>query len=527
MARKSITALVVGVFLLTPGLVMARVPSDIGYSDQVKFYEQIKAPVAWDYTLGSSKVVVAIIDTGADTWHPDLEKNIWINPYEIPNNKIDDDNNGFVDDINGWNFVEDNNDVRTSVFESTNDPEAVRHGTLIAGIIGATGNNNINGVGLNWNVKIMPLRAVDSSGSGSYSAISQAVVYAVKNGAHVISMSIVGHEMDTGFKDIMRWAYDQGAILVAAGGNDGYNLDENPVYPACLDKGDKENWILGVASVNVLDKLSYFSDYGSCIDIAAPGEKIYSTERYAPDYGYKNSFGGPWSGTSFATPFVAGTVALIKSLHPEWSARQIIANILDNADNIFDFNKEIIGTSTLKRLNVGRSVAIAYNSGGKFDDYVFSFKGNEIWFTTGTEKIFWRIVNEAKIVSMVADSFANQFKKELAVLIERKPYYYIRLLKNDGSFWREFSLKNFKGGVISKLVVGKDSVGQLTLVIDKYLTKTSETIWEEYSLAGELLRSAKLKGKASSWQVALDGGSIEVKIKVKGKLTSKRLEWYN
>ncbi len=520
---------------MAPCFVWAMAPNDPGYSDQVKFYEQVQAPMAWDYTTGSFKVVVATIDTGADIWHSDLEKNIWANPYEIPDNGVDDDNNGFIDDVNGWNFVENNNNVRPSVFENLDDPEAIRHGTIIAGIVGAIGGNGVNGAGLNWNVRIMPLRAVDSSGAGVYSDISQAVVYAVKNGADVISMSIVGKDLDDNFKTIMRWAYDQGVVLVAAVGNDGENLDEHPVYPACLDKGDKENWMVGVAAVGSADKLSYFSDYGVCVDIAAPGEKIYSVERYAPDYGYKNSFGGPWKGTSFAAPFVAGTAALVKSLHPEWSPRQIIANILDNADNITNLNKVVItGASVLKRLNVGQSVAIAYHSGGQAIDYNFGFKGNEVWCATSTGKYFFAGVSDARVVGLAFGEFTNSWRPEVALLLERKPYLYVRLLKNNGSFWREFSLKNSQGAMASQIVISQDENGRPTLAVDKYSVKTGETVWEEYSLTGELLHSAKFKGRASSWKVAADRGGIEAKIKAKNPylpagrgLTAKRVEWYN
>jgi len=518
-----------GALLLAPGLVWARVPTDPAFGEQEKFYRQIGAPEAWDYATGSSKVVVALIDTGADTWHSDLEKNIWTNPYEIDGNGVDDDNNGFIDDMHGWNFVENNNNVRPSVFENRDDPEAIRHGTIIAGIVGSLGDNGVNGAGLNWRVKIMPIRAVDSHGSGSYSDLSQAVVYAVKNGANVIGMSLVGEEYEN-LKNIMRWAYDQGVVLVAAAGNNRYygegDLDKYPVYPACLDSGDDVNWILGVTAVNANDQLSSFADYGSCVDMAAPGEKIYSIERYAPDYGFKNSFGGPWRGTSFAVPFVAGTAALIKSLHLEWSARQIISVILNNGDDISGANKEL-DIALPRRLNVAAAVKQAFYSYAPKINYQFGLQGSEVWVATGTEKIFFAGVSDARLAGLAFGELAGGWKPEVAILLERKPFWYVRLLKNDGSFWREFSLKNSKGAVVTKIAAGQDENGAPNLVISKYVKKTGETVWEEYSLAGALLRGARLKGQVSEWQVLSDGSGIKAQIKVKKKLTDKAVKWYN
>jgi subtilisin family serine protease len=175
----------------TPVSVLARTPNDPRLADQQMMWSQINAPTAWDITTGSKQVIVAIIDTGFDSWHDDLSPNVWVNKKEIPDNDIDDDRNGYIDDIHGWNFVENNNNPRTSVFEAGDDPESVRHGTIIAGLIGARGDNGRDGTGLNWNVQMMPLRAINSRGSGAISNVIKAVDYAVAEGADVISMSFV------------------------------------------------------------------------------------------------------------------------------------------------------------------------------------------------------------------------------------------------------------------------------------------------------------------------------------------------
>ncbi|EKD43650.1 MAG: peptidase S8/S53 subtilisin kexin sedolisin, partial [uncultured bacterium] len=264
--KKSIPALVLGSFLLSAVPVLAVEPTDPGFDSQQVLWKQIGASQAWEYTTGSKRVTVAIIDTGADIWNEDLKPNVWTNPYEIPDNGYDDDNNGYVDDIHGWNFIENSGDVRTSVLENKDDPDAIIHGTVIAGLVGAVGNNNKSGVGLNWKVQIMPLRAIGSDGSGYFSNVMKAIRYAMDNGADVIGMSMVGDKTDSRLKDLLYEAYKKGIVVVAAAGNDQAdglgNLNTNPLYPVCLDQNDKENWILGVSSVDANDHLSRFADYG-------------------------------------------------------------------------------------------------------------------------------------------------------------------------------------------------------------------------------------------------------------------------
>lgn len=517
------------VFFGCPDLVWARVPNDPGYSDQSAFFDQIHAPAAWDIATGSARVVVAIIDTGADIWHEDLSRNIWTNPFEIPDNGVDDDLNGYVDDLHGWNFVEKNNNPRTSVFESSDDPEAIRHGTIVAGILGAVGDNELAGTGVNWNVRIMPLRAVDSHGSGSYAAIGEAVVYAVKNGASVISMSFVGENPDSGLKEVLRWAYEQGVVIVAAAGNNDAiglgDLDKHPVYPACDDVGEKTNWILAVSSVDAKDRLSWFADYGACVDIVAPGQKIYSSERYAPDYGFKKNFGGPWNGTSFATPLVAGTAALIKSMHPEWTARQIIDDILLTADDVSAMN---IGYGDrVLRLNTGAAVRQAYYSWAPTINYSFGARGGDIWMATDTEKIFFAGVSEARVVAVASGDLSGGWKPEVAALIERKPYLYVRLFRNNGEVWREFALKNSRSAVGGQIVIARDQAGSAMITVSKYDKKSGQTIWESYDVAGALQKSARYRGSVRSWQMSSDGAGVDFQILINRKLTTKTAKWYN
>lgn len=362
--------LAMSLFVYPNTSVSARVPNDPKYQLQQPFYAQINAPAAWDYTVGTSSVVVAVLDVGVDILNEDLKGNIWRNPKEIKGNGIDDDANGFVDDIHGWNFVENNNDIGLSVIGAADDSGAVSHGTILAGLIGAVGNNNLLGTGLNWHVKIMPLRAIDSDGNGVLAEVAKAISYAVNNGADIISISFVGNVNNFSMQEALFNARKRGIVVVAAAGNnrnDGTGDEDSAKhkkYPICIDFENSENWILGVTSVDKNDKLSDFANLGACVDISAPGEYIYSTQKYAPEYGsvYNKNFGGPWFGSSFSVPLVAGAAALVKSVRPDWSAKEIILNLLSTADDIDSLNPGYVGQMGYGRLNVGRAVAKALES---------------------------------------------------------------------------------------------------------------------------------------------------------------------
>lgn len=331
MAKKSMILFLAAVFL--PSAVFARMPNDPEV--QQWSFADTNAYEAWDLATGSRDVVVAVIDNGFDTFHPELAHNVWQNKDEIPDNGRDDDRNGYADDIWGWNFVEDNNDPRPSVFDLAQADIAdgtLHHGTLVAGIIGAAANNNQFSAGLNWDVQLMNLKVVGNSGSIATARISEAIRYAVDNGAHIINISLIGPPEEN-LKSAVRYAYEKGVAVIAASGNDYSSLDAYPKYPICADEeGDTaEEWLLGVSAITESHMLAPFSNRGNCIDITAPGMHISSTLRYAPRYGLEKLYGGPFSGTSFAAPFVAGTAALVKSIHPEWGPKKIYETILNNA----------------------------------------------------------------------------------------------------------------------------------------------------------------------------------------------------
>lgn len=270
---------------------------------------------AWDMTTGDPDIIVAIIDTGMDLQHPDLIQNLWTNVGEIPNNGIDDDHNGFIDDFHGYNFWDQNSDPS----------DENGHGTHMAGVIGAVGNNGVGVSGVNWKVSLMPLRFTGADGGGSSALAVEAIDYAIRNGADVINASWTlklvdgqGSSLDL-LKQAIQKAGDAGILFVTASGNQfqtfsGLDLDQNPVYPASLDLKN----MLTVAAVDQKGTLASYSNYGAqTVDVAAPGSNILSTG--------KNNDYVVMSGTSVATAVTSGAAALILSERPELSPSQLSA----------------------------------------------------------------------------------------------------------------------------------------------------------------------------------------------------------
>ncbi|NTW22121.1 S8 family serine peptidase [Candidatus Falkowbacteria bacterium] len=325
----------------------AIIPSDTHYSQQW-YLQKIKAPSAWDITQSTKNIVTAVIDTGVDITHPDLKNNIWINQDEIPGNRKDDDNNGFIDDINGWDFVGRNADPMPKFEEGfTSD---VLHGTIISGLIAAEGNNAAGVSGVTWNARIMPLRVLNDKGEGTAGNVIRAIDYAINNGAHVINLSFIGFNYSQGMDEAIRRAYEAGVIVVAAAGNEAgdqtkdTDLNKTPMYPVCLDGRPGENRVIGVAATDAMDQKTYFSGYGSrCVDITGPGVSIFNLSVYAPDKTLDNQplnkyYDGYWSGTSVAAPQVSGVLALIMSTNPGLDRKATVDVLLSSATNITRLN---------------------------------------------------------------------------------------------------------------------------------------------------------------------------------------------
>ncbi len=534
LTKKSIVAFLLVCFLLNyVDVVRALEPNDIFYEKQAKIFKQINALEAWNLTTGNRRIVVAVIDIGVDTWHPDLDKNIWVNQNEIEENNLDDDGNGYIDDISGWNFVEENNDPRVSVFDKNMDKEAISHGTIVAGIIGAIGNNKKGAAGLNFEVSIMPLRAIDNKGTGSYNNIARAINYAVENGAHIINLSFVGQEEDPGLKEVLFNAYKRGVFIVAAAGNLGYLTSEKSQinYPVCYDK-EEQNWIMGVSAVDNKDGFSYFSNYGPCVDILAPGEGIYGLQRYSPQYGFYEEFGGPWQGTSFATAFVSGAAALIKSLHPEWTPTQISDNLVQTADDLFfDINNS--GTHLYKRLNVGKAVEVAYKSKVSLDnlDGFYFYRNGK----NNNAEIFYHFLGsvisnsvlklQGQIMALSSLDINNDGKREFVVILKNKEKYSLQVYTDRGVLARDFNL--VKQGKIDYEFNGikfdVDANKQINFVLSQYYPKQKLTKFIKYNWHGKSMNEFGVFGQVPGWEV--NNFFVYITAFEKGGLKIKEIDW--
>ncbi len=293
----------------------------------------IDADDAWNVGTGTHDVLVGVVDTGVDYNHTDLAANTWTNPGEIAGNGVDDDGNGFIDDIKGWDFYNDDNDPI----------DDNGHGSHCSGTIGAVGNNGIGVAGVNWSVKIAGIKFLSSGGSGYTSDAIDAINYGVTIGCKVLSNSWGGGGYSAAMEDAIQDAYDAGILFAAAAGNSSTNTDLSPHYPSSYDVGN----VVSVAATDHNDELASFSNYGlTSVDLGAPGVNILST---LPGNSY-----GELSGTSMATPHVAGVAALIWSLYPGMTVDLVKTRLLTMADPVPDLAGRCV---TGARLNAFMSIA--------------------------------------------------------------------------------------------------------------------------------------------------------------------------
>ncbi len=332
-------------------------PTDPGFEYQRSYLDLIKAPVGWEKTVNIKlRPVIAVLDSGVDINNPDLQSNIWFNPWEVPGDRQDNDRNGFVDDQYGWDFVMNTPDPMPKYEEGWTEV-AMQHGTVVAGVAAAIGNNYVGVTGVNWQARIMPLRVLNGKGSGDTVTVAKAINYAVANGADIINLSFVGEHSDPILKQVIANAFNAGVMVVAASGNEqsvGVDLDLHPQYPVCDDGTNGDNQVIGVAAIDVNSVVADFSNYGSkCIDISAPGVKIFSTQyQDKTNVKFQDSFGGYWSGTSVAAPMVSGALALLKSVYPQFRPSQLRDVLIASGDQIDTVN-------TTKAGKIGRRLNLA------------------------------------------------------------------------------------------------------------------------------------------------------------------------
>jgi len=326
-------------------------PNDPLYAQQWAI-PAIKADSLWSYTTGDTTQVIGILDTGVDWQHPDLVNKIWRNSNEIPGNGIDDDNNGFIDDVRGWDFVNDDN----------NPMDDNSHGTHCAGIAAAEANNGIGIAGVSWGAKIMPVKVLQSGGSSYADQIAEGIWYAAHNGATIFSNSWGGYGESITVRLALEYAYSKGPI-VAAAGNSGYKVDwpcppmpiTAPMFPACY------NWVLGVEATEPSGNNAWFSNFdptGPVLTDNRPYNGIYWNDE---EYNYETRAPGVsiistvpngqyryFQGTSMACPLVSGSIALMKSYNPLLSNEEVFAKLIQlNKINMFQAGVLNILKSTL------------------------------------------------------------------------------------------------------------------------------------------------------------------------------------
>lgn len=341
------------------------------------YLQTVHLPEAWEFSKGAPTVTIAVIDSGVDLSHPDLKSRLWSNAKEIADNGFDDDRNGYVDDARGWDFVDNDNDPNPAVTADGNS-EGTNHGTLVAGAAAAAGNNAEGVTGAAWNVRIMPLRVLDSRGTGSTLAVVNAVKYAVLQGARVINISFTGSGYSQILATTIRDAVRSGVVVVAAAGNEGDtvkggNLDARPEYPVCYRGSGNEPIVIGVASVDAISRRSSFTSYGAdCISLSAPGENFYLPQVWRPGTkGYEQPYGNGWSGSSLSAPLVAGAAALLLSMNPALTPGEVRTILTSQAASLASANPSTSATLGAGLLDAGASVAAlqaALLSGGSVTD---------------------------------------------------------------------------------------------------------------------------------------------------------------
>lgn len=311
-------------------------PNDLGSNavgGQWHLYT-IKAREAWNYSKGDSNIVVAVVDQECNINHVDLRNNIWKNPGEIANNGIDDDNNGYVDDVSGWDISDNDNNVITT------NTSYLDHGTPCAGLVSATTDNGKGAASIGFSVKILPVKtSLDSQMDNSLRNASEGIVYAALMGADVISCSFGSNTYSLTTENALNYAFSKNCLVVASAGNDNNTLTH---YPSSYIG------VISVAASDINDKKASFSNYGSRINVTAPGVGMYTTKA---DGGYY-SFGG----TSAACPLTAGLLGLMKSYRPLISNTGITRCLIKSADNIDPVNSGFIGLLGGGRINAEKAM---------------------------------------------------------------------------------------------------------------------------------------------------------------------------
>lgn len=319
------------------------IPNDPSVGNQYHI-AKIAAYTAWDISQGDTNVVIGIIDSGSDLDHPDLAANIKYNYAENPTNGLDDDGNGYIDDWRGWDFAGANYQSLTE----DNNPNIVtsycEHGSHVSGCASQVTNNSVHGAGIGFKCKLLISKhgADNDNTGGGYSYVyntNAGLTYCYQNGAKVMNCSFGSTQPSSYTQLVINNAWANGVITVASAGNEGSNVAR---YPASYQN------VISVASTNSSDQKSWFSNYHSTVDVCAPGSSILSTL-------FNNSY-AVFDGTSMSSPVCAGTIALIRSKFPDYTAAQVVTRLLTGCDSIYNINPGYVGLLGAGRINAFKSL---------------------------------------------------------------------------------------------------------------------------------------------------------------------------
>lgn len=420
----------------------------------------IDAPEAWELTTGSRDVVVAVIDTGIDFTQPDLGGGtrdsllMWVNPGEDCDgcriDGVDNDGNGYVDDWRGWDWANDDN----------NPYDDNGHGTHVAGIIGAQGDNGVGGAGVNWNVSLLALKFLDEAGGGDVADAVAALTYAADMGIQITNNSWGSPYYSQTLYDAIAEVDARGLLFVAAAGNDGVDADAIGTFPAAYNLPN----ILSVAATDSNDQLAWFTNYGpGAVDIGAPGVGIYST--WATNIGNDHRFA---NGTSMATPFVAGAAALVKSRFPDASHLGLKALLLSSADPV-SWLADKVGAGG--RLNVNNAVRC---------------NGPTIWLESPRSG-FAVASGQEVTVSAIASECANSLAGNSSFAVTVNGQTLDLTNRGDGLYEGSFS-----PGEVGPIVVSASA--------------QSDNGSDEMTVTGKVVRDYRYQNVPFNWIDATDGG---------------------
>jgi subtilisin family serine protease len=390
---------------------------------------KVRATGAWDVSQGSPNVVIAIVDNAVRTTHEDLAANMWVNGGEIPNNGIDDDFNGYTDDVNGYDVADRDGNPNPPAGIASND--AFNHGTHCAGIASAVTNNSKGIASLSFKAKIMAVKCTKNNEAGNVlSASLDGVTYAMRNNANIISMSFASSGSSITSEVLFNTARSRGIVLIAAAGNDNVST---PYYPASY------SGIISVGASDQSDLKAGFSNFGSTIDIMAPGVGIYSTLGSSDtDYGFN-------SGTSMACPLVASIAGLVLAVRPNFTPQQVETTLKNNAVNISSLNPGFNG-----QLGAGR-----IDAQNTLDDF-------------GTVNVISSLNNDATV-----NIFPNPFNETIKIYIENNKSSFVEIYSFEGRLilQSDIEMKNsilnvqhLHSGAYFMKVFSENSIQQFRLV---------------------------------------------------------------